>query len=337
MEPLNTLSKNAQATLLLTSYFSKMKKGDIKPLSNTEWGRFALWLREQNKSPSDLLMNNPQSLLINWNDRQISTERIIYLLGRGYSLALALEKWQRAGLWVITRSDPEYPKRLKQKLKNNTPPVLFGCGQKKLLNSGGLAVVGSRNASKEDLFFTKQVGIKASSNGVPIVSGGARGIDEVAMLSAASHGGIVLGVIPDNLLKLATSSKWRNGLLNNNIVLLSVNYPEASFSVGNAMARNKYIYCLADSALVVHSGKTGGTLTGAKENLKKNWVPLWVKSTTCTQAANSDLVEIGGCWCSSDSESLTIPELMRTNHKILKKENTYQKNVTSAPIQPELF
>ncbi len=43
------------------------------------------------------------------------------------------------------------------------------------------------------------------------------------------------------------------------------------------MQRNKYIYSLADAAMVVHSGDSGGTWTGAKENLKKQWVPLWVK------------------------------------------------------------
>jgi hypothetical protein len=43
----NVLSKTAQATLLLTSYFSKATSENVKPLSNAEWGRFALWLKEK--------------------------------------------------------------------------------------------------------------------------------------------------------------------------------------------------------------------------------------------------------------------------------------------------
>lgn len=39
-----------------------------------------------------------------------------------------------------------------------------------------------------------------------------------------------------------------------NLVLMSPFNPEAGFDVGNAMARNKYVYCLADAAVVVHSG-----------------------------------------------------------------------------------
>ena len=43
------------------------------------------------------------------------------------------------------------------------------------------------------------------------------------------------------------------------------------------MARNKYIYCLAESAMVVRAGMTGGTITGAMEALKHQWLPMQVK------------------------------------------------------------
>ena len=160
-----SLSPTAQATLLLTSYFSKASSESAKPLTNAEWGRFALWLKEKSTTPADLLVTNPKALLQGWHDVRISAERIIELLNRGHSLALAMEKWQRAGLWVVTRSDPEYPRRLKQRLKTDSPPVLFGCGNKALLNAGGLAVIGSRNANEADLAFTDQVGAKAAAEG----------------------------------------------------------------------------------------------------------------------------------------------------------------------------
>ena len=44
------------------------------------------------------------------------------------------------------------------------------------------------------------------------------------------------------------------------------------------MARNKYIYTAANSALVVRADQgTGGTWAGAKENNENKWVPLFVK------------------------------------------------------------
>lgn len=120
-----------------------------------------MWLKDKSITPADLLVSDPRPLLHGWRDTRVSIERIESLLNRGHSLALAVEKWRRAGLWLVTRSDPDYPKRLKLRLKNDSPPVLFGCGNKSLLNSGGLAVIGSRNASVADLAFTEQLGVKA--------------------------------------------------------------------------------------------------------------------------------------------------------------------------------
>ena len=303
------LSSAAQAILLLTCYFGKASNESVKPLSNGEWGRFALWLKDKMLSPADLLVANPQPLLTSWNDNRITTERILQLLGRAHSLALAMEKWHRAGLWVVTRSDSEYPKRLKTKLKNDCPPVLFGCGNKELLHSGGLAVVGSRNAVEADLLFTQQLAAKVAAEAITVVSGGARGVDEAAMLGAIKQGGKVVGVMADSLLQSATSAKWRQALMDGQLVLLSPFYPEAGFNAGNAMARNKYIYCLADSALVIHSGPKGGTLNGAEENLKHQWVPLWVKPNSDPESTNSLLVAKGGYWYTTDSQSLNADAL----------------------------
>lgn len=331
------LSPTAQATLLLTSYFSKAGSDNVKPLTNAEWGRFALWLKEKSTTPADLLRSDPKSLLTGWHDSRVSIERIVQLLNRGHSLALAVEKWQRAGLWVVTRSDPEYPGRLKHRLKIDSPPVLFGCGNKTLLNAAGLAVTGSRNANDADLSYAEQVGAKVASEGIAIVSGGARGVDEAAMLGAMNTGGAVIGVMADSLLKAATSAKWRNGLMDGNLVLVSPFYPEAGFSVGNAMARNKYIYCLADSALVVHSGKKGGTLNGAEENLKKAWVPLWVKPTNDNNASNADLVAKGGRWCEADIEGLKVSDLFSVGNAAVSQAKEDQTDLFLMPAQSELF
>lgn len=111
-----SLSPTAQATLLLTSYFSKASSESAKPLTNAEWGRFALWLKEKSTTPADLLVSDPKALLQGWHDARISAERIIELLSRGHSLALAMENGNGRPVGGH-RSDPEYPRRLKQQLK----------------------------------------------------------------------------------------------------------------------------------------------------------------------------------------------------------------------------
>ena len=81
------LSANAQATLLLTSDFSRAAASEYKPLSNSEWGKFALWLKHQRISPADLLVPQPQEKLTGWSDR-----RFMDLNPRRCRLSRSLEK-----------------------------------------------------------------------------------------------------------------------------------------------------------------------------------------------------------------------------------------------------
>lgn len=302
------INTNTQSILLLTSYFSK-SAGDAKPLSPTEWGRFALWLNEQGKTPAGLVTADPRAVLQGWQDDKISLERIEQLLGRGHALALALEKWSRAGIWVLTRSDADYPKLLKQRLRNNAPPVLYGCGNARLLNQSGVCVVGARKADDADLGYASALGERIAVSGLSVVSGGARGVDEAAMQGGLKQEGTVIGVMADSLLSAAMASKWRQGLMNNNLVLVSPFYPEAGFNAGNAMARNKYIYCLSQAAVVVRSDTKGGTWSGAIENLKKAWVPLWVKRDQGVHSGNQALVTEGGRWLEEAIEHLDVQSL----------------------------
>lgn len=303
-----SINEQSQAVLLLTAWFSKPGKGEPKPLTPKEWGRFALWLKERSMAPEALLRGNDlDATLFGWSDRTVSVARIGALLERAGALGIALEKWQRAGLWVMTRSDPDYPARLKRRLKTDAPPVLFGSGNRQLLNQGGIAVVGSRDANAEDLAFTTDLGGRIALQGRSVVSGGARGVDEAAMLGALERDGTVIGVLADSLLRASSSAKYRRALMDRNLVLVSPFNPEAGFDVGNAMGRNKYIYALSDAAVIVSAteGK-GGTWTGAVEALKHAWVPLWIKPHPDPRSGNAVLAEAGAHWLEHGAAIATL-------------------------------
>lgn len=121
--------------------------------------------------PEQLLTGDPAAVLEGWSDKDITPERIERLVNRGAALALALDKWLNAGLWVMTRSEADYPARLKHRLKLDSPPLLFGCGNPKLLNRGGLAVVGSRDADADDLEFSRGLGRLAAERVTPSFPG----------------------------------------------------------------------------------------------------------------------------------------------------------------------
>jgi len=290
---MNNITPSTQAVLLLTSSFSKHARNEEKPLSVSEWGLFAAWLHVHKMKPEDLLEKDFEENLKDWSDETISLSRLKKLLNRGAALALAIEKWQRIGLWVITRSDKEYPQNIKRKLKHLSPPILYGIGNKDLLNVPTIAVTGSRNADKTNLNYAYEIGSKIAKDGLALVSGGAKGVDEYAMQGTLDHGGNGIVILAEDLLKYSLSSKYRNALLQNNLVLISPYYPESSFSVANAMARNKYIYTLSIASVIVCSNSSGGTWTGANEVLKKQWTPLWVKESSDSKSPNQILINAG--------------------------------------------
>jgi predicted Rossmann fold nucleotide-binding protein DprA/Smf involved in DNA uptake len=248
-------------------------------LTPGEYSRLARFLREKQQQPADLLAPDVQELLQECQ-YLIDSNRLKRLLGRGFLLSQVIERWQTRAIWVMSRADAEYPKRLKIRLKDDAPPVLYGCGEAAILDKGGLAVVGSRYVDDVLLAYTENIGQLAAQAQCTIVSGGARGIDQAAMRGALEAGGRVAGVLADSLERAALNRENRNSLMDGQLVLVSPYDPMAGFNVGHAMQRNKLIYALADSALVVSSDyEKGGTWAGAVEQLEKlRLVPVYVRS-----------------------------------------------------------
>jgi DNA processing protein len=232
------------------------------------------------RQPADLLSAETTELLRSCQTI-IDEERLQRLLGRGFLLSQAVERWQTRAIWIVSRADADYPRRLKLRLKEDAPAVLYGCGDLNILKTGGLAVVGSRHVGEDLIDYAVDIGHLSAKAGKTLVSGGAKGIDQAAMRGALEAGGKASGVLADSLEKIAMNREHRNLLMDEQLVLLSPYDPSAGFNVGHAMQRNKLIYALADAALVVNSDfNKGGTWAGAIEQLDKlRWGPVYVRST----------------------------------------------------------
>ncbi len=328
------VNDNLQATLLLCSYFNKNEVGQFKPLTPTEYGPFSRWLHENKFKPADLLQRKAEILAL-WKGtkNKLSCERIEGLLSRGASMGFALEKWTKVGVWVMSRADPDYPKLFKDKLRDLAPPILFGAGNKALLKSRAVGFVGSRTINTDDEEFTEAKVQLAVKQEYTVISGGAKGVDQVSMLSALKAGGCCIGVLADSLFRSSASKVYREYLANQQLVLVSPFYPEAGFNVGNAMARNKYIYILSKSVIVVKSdANKGGTWTGAKENLKKGWsVPL---VRNIEYAGNQELIKLGAYAIDDgfddfNQEFVVDSEIEQAESNIKKSEADIQSDIFS--------
>jgi len=272
-------SLNTQAILLLTAPLIVGRgRSSVAPLSPGEYKRLARRLRELERQPADLLESGAAELLRECSHK-LEPDRLKQLLGRGFLFSQALERWRSRAIWVVSRADAGYPRRLKKRLGEDAPPVLYGCGDASILDTGGLAVVGSRNVDEALIEYTEDVGHLAAAARCTLVSGGARGIDQAAMRGALEAGGRVAGALADGLEKAAVNREHRQLLMDERLVLTCPYDPAARFNVGHAMQRNKLIYALADAALVVNSDyQKGGTWTGAVEQLNKfRCVPVYVR------------------------------------------------------------
>lgn len=288
------LSSDTEVVLLLCGRFGGEKQEPHQPLSAREYGELAKWLKVRNLRPADLLTESGKGEFQSLHEAKLERKRVEFLLERGTAMALALERWSRGGIWVISRGDAEFPKRLRYHLKHTAPPLLYGAGKKELLDMGGLAIIGSRDATGGALEFTREVAARCAQEGIGVVSGGARGVDAAAMQGATEAGGYTIGVLAADLLKTSVNRQNRTGLQEGRLVLVSPFYPEAGFNAGNAMGRNKFIYALSDRALVIDSALgSGGTWEGALEVLAHQWVPLFVR-TPGDGPGNAVLVEKGG-------------------------------------------
>lgn len=327
------ISPNTQAILLLTAPLI-VGRGLQSPdlLSPAEYKRLASHLHKNQRQPADLI--GEEYLEVLRVCRPVVDEtRLQRLLGRGFLLSQAVERWQARAIWVISRADSEYPKRLKARLRTDAPALLYGCGDISLLETGGLAVVGSRKIDDGLVDYTASIGRLAAYANRTIISGGAKGVDLAAMRGALQAGGNVIGVLAENLERTAMSREERNSLREGKLVLVSAYDPNAGFNVGHAMQRNKLIYALADASLVVIAEvNKGGTWAGAVEQLDKlHYVPLFIRSTGEPSAGLDALRDRGAILWPNPQDSESLDQVFAT--KFLMSEEPQQPELLLTPSE----
>jgi predicted Rossmann fold nucleotide-binding protein DprA/Smf involved in DNA uptake len=285
-------TSDSQAIALLCA---PLKVGDAKPLNTAEWARVATVVHGSEVGhPAGLLGMKAEEVASVLAIDLALAERIAHLLDRGGPFAFELERLADRGIWLLTRADDDYPGRLRKRLSLKAPPVLFGSGSRELVNGKAAAIVGSREADEAALAVARAAGAQLAREQVAVVSGGARGVDRAAMEGAASSGGVVVGFVADSLIRFTQQSDVRQLLADDQLALVTAFAPDARFTVGSAMARNKLIYCAADAAIVVSTAQgSGGTWTGAIEALKARWVPVWTWIGESAPPGNLSLVAAG--------------------------------------------
>ena len=281
-------TKDNHALVVLCStldYKAKDDKSAVKPLTLTAYNKLVVKLVEAGLTPSVFLTEKLSDVSLLLKLSEAETAHIENLLLRADKLGEELERLSEMKIYVTSRTQDNYPAKLKKVMGKNAPVIFFYCGETSLLDAETVAIIGSREANEQEIeYASKHARISAQNNRV-IVSGGAKGIDTIAKEACLHAGGKTVTYVSDNMVGYI--KKNADFILWDRMLVLSAFHPEAPFKGYNALERNKYIYASSDYAVVVSSGDgTGGSFKGAADCLKNKYCPLYVKDDGQAPAGN---------------------------------------------------
>jgi DNA processing protein len=195
-----------------------------------------------------------------------------------------LEQADRCGIRFLVPGDPEWPVGLDllddaitDEGFGGTPPGLWVRGPMPLTAlASSVAVVGSRAASVYGVEMTRMLCEHLAAAGVPVVSGGALGIDFVAHDATLVAGGATVAVLACGVDRVYPAQNRR--LLQHlaaELALVSEQPPGSAPTRPRFLARNRLIAALTRGTVLVEAALRSGALNTA------GWAELLSRHVMC--------------------------------------------------------
>lgn len=184
--------------------------------------------------------------------------RLDNILALGKSAAEVLTK---VGIGLVRFGEDRFPVQFAELESSARPLWFFYQGNYDLLANDAVAVVGTRSPSPVGEFLTKYAVAAAQEAGVTVVSGLAKGVDEIAHEWALECGVPNISVLGTGLLRPYPA---KNTLLSRRIIeagglLISEYMPDASPSAENFVWRNRLQAALAKCVIAPEWKRSSGT------------------------------------------------------------------------------
>lgn len=313
---------DAFATMLLTMALSPNREEYARPFSVQEFKRLEEAVRTSSIHQMGKLLNVDIGGLMMYLD--ISEEeayRVFTLLNRSVQLTYALEGFVKDGIEVVTIYDEAYPRRISRKMRQAAPPFFYRCGDREMLNKPAIAIMGisgvkTTNEVREGIELLVR---RAVDQGYAIITGGELGVSRVVAGLVDELGGTLIDVLGGNMTDHIQFEGMESLISEGRAVVLSLEHPEAMFTVSHAIARNKMLFALADAAFIFNTdGKRGET--DALQNHYCDWIYAWngypANQNLISKGAipindlrKLDLDEMSRHWNSSRSEQMSMFDL----------------------------
>ena len=316
-------NEDAYAAMLLTMALSPNKEEYARPLCTQEFRRMERVTRDSRFRRIGKLMNlDISGFMIYLGLSEEEGYRAYTLLHRGVQLSYALDGYMIEGLDVVTVYDDEYPPRLFRKLGDAAPPFFYRCGNESLLAMPSIAIVGISGVKTkpEVREAIERLARDATAQGYTVITGGELGVSRVAANAVAQCGGTLVDILGGGLHEHMKDETIARLLAEGRCALLSLEHPDAMFTVSHAIARNKLLFSLTDAAFVFSTDGRRGE-SEALQNRYCDWIYAWEgypgNQALIARGAKPlrdlkglDFRQMSGHWSSSRSEQLNIFDML---------------------------
>ena len=316
-------TNDAYVTMLLTMALSPNREEYARPFSTQELKRLEEKVRAGGLYHIGRLANiDISGLMLKLDISEEEAYRIYTLLNRSVQLSYTIENHLRQGVEVITCYDDEYPQRIKRRMEDAAPPVFYRCGNQELLQSPMLAIVGISGVktTPEVRDCVETLVRNAVRLGYTILTGGELGVSRVAMNMTAEYGGTLVEVLGGDMMSHIHEDGIAELLATQRAAVVSLEHPEALFTVSHAIARNKFIFSLAEAAFVFNTDGKRGELDAIR-NRYCDWIYAWTgyanNQTLLMRGAipagnitEMDFGDLSRHWRDSESEQLNIFDML---------------------------
>lgn len=315
-------SDDAFAAMLLTMALSPNREEYARPFSVQEFRHLEENVRTSSLQRLGKLLDvDIGGLMMYLDASEEEAYRIFTLLNRSVQLTYGIEGFMKDGIEVVTAYDEDYPRRLNRKMKQSAPPYFYRCGSKEKLNSPAIAILGisgvkTTNEVREGIETLVR---KAIDMGYAIITGGELGVSRVVAGLVMELGGVLIDVLGGNMAEHIRFEGVSDMIADGRCTVLSLEHPDAMFTVSHAIARNKLLFSLADAAFIFNTdGKRGET--DALHNHYCDWIYAWngypANHNLISRGAipvndlrKLDLEEMSRHWNSSRSEQVSMFDL----------------------------
>ncbi|MCB9495499.1 MAG: DNA-protecting protein DprA [Fibrobacteria bacterium] len=252
---------------------------------------------------------------------------LVLRLSNGLDLVWAQDQVHRTrdlGARIVCLGDPDYPALLAQ--IPSPPPVLWILGNLPLESDRAVAVVGTRLPTTTGLQACRELVHAWSANGIRIVSGMARGIDQAAHRATLEHHGETIAVLGSPLAPLARLPRGDllREILRKGAILSEFPLGEPIHK-GNFPRRNRIISGLSQAVVVLEAGEKSGALITAqyaldqgREVLACPGPPGWPSFAGCHR-----LLRQGATLCASAHDLTTAMNWTSPLRAALEPENGF--------------